>query len=635
MKRLAGVRWIALLGLLAAGDVAGAVAGLRLSLDAPAAGIVVQPFTLAGWALDDSASAGTGVDAVHVWAWPSQGGAPIWIGDRYGGRRDDVAAVFGGRFADSGYDHVVSGLPAGTYTFVVYARSAVTGVVAQRAVRVAVEASEQMALDVPVTGAMLTQPFTVGGWAVDRAAPAGAGVDAVHVWAYPASGGAVLWVGADYGRARPDVAAALGEARFGASGFQITARDLPPGAYRLVASARSVVSQAFTAQRFADVTVGASAEMALDRPAADATLFQPFAISGWAVDRGSSHGTGIDAVHVWAYPAGGGTPRWVGADYGQARPDVAAVFNDARFAPSGFQVVSTQLPPGRYRLVVGGRSRVSGAFDAIRSADVTVAPLVTLAGAGDIGVCGLGGAAATGDLLASLAPTVVFTAGDNAYPNGTAAEFSACYDPFWGRHKALTRPSPGNHDYHSAGAAPYFAYYGANAGPSGTGYYSYTAGRWHVVSLNSEIDASAGSAQEQWLRADLAAANTPCTAAYWHRPRFSSGPHGDAVAMGDLWQALYDNRADLVINGHDHTYERFAAQAPDGTADPARGIRQFVVGTGGAALYSFGAARANSEVRDNGSWGVLRLMLGEELYAWEFVGTDGVVRDSGLGACAR
>ncbi len=260
-------------------------------------------------------------------------------------------------------------------------------------------------------------------------------------------------------------------------------------------------------------------------------------------------------------------------------------------------------------------------------------PDPVLVGAGDIADCAAWQDDATAVLLDGIAGTVV-TLGDNAYENGTAAEFAACYEPTWGRHKARTGPSPGNHDYHSAGAVPYFAYFGANAGPPGAGYYSYDLGVWHVVSLNSEAPAGAGSAQEQWLRADLTANPRACTLAYWHRPRFSSGPHGSDASMQALWQALYDHGADVVLSGHDHTYERFAPQTPSGAFDGARGIRQFVVGTGGRALYAFGTIRPNSEVRRNDTHGVLKLTLRSTSYEWEFVPIAGqTFRDTGVASC--
>ena len=255
-------------------------------------------------------------------------------------------------------------------------------------------------------------------------------------------------------------------------------------------------------------------------------------------------------------------------------------------------------------------------------------------GAGDIGFCApsnISGSEATGRLLDRLGGTV-FTTGDNAYPTGSATDYSQCYEPGWGRHLARTRPSPGNHEYVS-GAMPYFGYFGVNAGPMATGYYSYTVGAWHVISLNSEIAASAGSSQLEWLRSELAANPSACTAVYWHRPLFSSGRHGDNPDMRDMWRVLYAANVDVVINGHDHTYERFAPQDPDGRLDPTRGIREFVVGTGGSPLYEFPSAHANSEVRGS-SWGVISFTLLENHYEWEFVPVDGqTFHDSGTGTC--
>jgi len=229
----------------------------------------------------------------------------------------------------------------------------------------------------------------------------------------------------------------------------------------------------------------------------------------------------------------------------------------------------------------------------------------------------------------------VFTAGDNAYSDGTEQEFSGCYAASWGRHKARTRPAPGNHDYRSDDGAPYFHYYGAAAGPAGRGYYSYAVGTWHVISLNSNIDMRAGSPQERWLRDDLAAHPTACVLAYWHHPRFSSGTeHGSDPRTLFLWRALYEHGADVVIAGHEHNYERFAPQTPAGAADPVRGIREFVVGTGGADRYAFGPPLPNSELRNSDVWGVLKLALLPGRYRWEFIPVAGMAfSDSGSGRC--
>jgi hypothetical protein len=253
-----------------------------------------------------------------------------------------------------------------------------------------------------------------------------------------------------------------------------------------------------------------------------------------------------------------------------------------------------------------------------------------LVGAGDIADCGTTSDSATADLLDGIDGTV-FTAGDNVYPSGRATDFTNCYEPTWGRHKARTRPSPGNHDYISL-AVPYFAYFGAHAGPPGRGYYSYDLGAWHIVSLNSNLPMFAGSPQEQWLRADLAANRTECTLAYWHHPRFSSGLHGNNLGARGLWRALQDFGADVVVTGHDHDYEQFHRQDADGVAD-LTGIRQFVVGTGGTSLRSFDVIKANSAVRESDTHGVLKLTLRPASYDWEFVPvagatfTDGGSRD--------
>jgi len=254
-----------------------------------------------------------------------------------------------------------------------------------------------------------------------------------------------------------------------------------------------------------------------------------------------------------------------------------------------------------------------------------------LVGAGDIGFCGTPGAEATARLLDRL-PGIVFTAGDNAYDAGTRAQFQECYGPTWGRHLARTRPVAGNHEY-ATGAGPYFEYFGSNAGPGGAGYYSYTAGPWVVIALNSEISSAPGSEQMMWLRNELAGRRSLCTAVIWHRPLFSSGHHGDNPDMRDMWRTLYEFNVDLVINGHDHSYERFAPQDADGRFDPARGIREFVVGTGGAPLYEFLNLRPNSEVRAS-VWGVVSFTLTGGGYQWEFVPVDGEsFRDGGAGAC--
>ncbi len=276
----------------------------------------------------------------------------------------------------------------------------------------------------------------------------------------------------------------------------------------------------------------------------------------------------------------------------------------------------------------------NGGLQGMTSISVTVfAPTNVLVAAGDIADCTWDGDEKTAAVLDNIAGTVL-TLGDTVYSDGTAAEFANCYDPSWGRHKARTRPVPGNHDYNTAGATGYYGYFGALAGDPAKGYYSYDVSGWHIIALNSEISITAGSIEEQWLRADLAAHPTACTLAYWHRPRFSSGTtHGSSTTLAPLWQALYQYGADIVLSGHEHQYERFAKQNPSGVADPL-GIREFVVGTGGFLYGTFTTPIPNSEVRNGETNGVLKLTLHPTGYDWEFVPVAGqTFTDSGSDTC--
>ena len=257
-----------------------------------------------------------------------------------------------------------------------------------------------------------------------------------------------------------------------------------------------------------------------------------------------------------------------------------------------------------------------------------------LVGAGDIAVCGSLGTQATATLLDGIEGTV-FTAGDNAYFQGSADDFQRCYEPTWGRHKDRTLPAPGNHDYESAGAAPYFAYFGGRAGPGGRGYYSATVGAWHIVSLNSNVPAGDGSAQLQWLRDDLAQhSSSRCVGAIWHHPMMTSGPNGPGhgSVMRDVWRTLQQARAEFVVNGHEHFYERFTTLDVDGRPNP-NGMRLFIAGTGGASLYDFVRPAPGSESRGR-AFGVLKLTLDPGSYSWEFIPIPGSsFRDSGRDEC--
>jgi hypothetical protein len=301
-----------------------------------------------------------------------------------------------------------------------------------------------------------------------------------------------------------------------------------------------------------------------------------------------------------------------------------------------------------------------------------------LAGAGDIAQCYPGAdvrsfrppggnhpAARTSRLLDRMPGATVMAVGDNAYEFGSIVDYLFCYHPTWGRHRQRTRPATGNHEYLTPGAAGFFAYFGRRGAPP-LGYYSYSLGSWHVVVLNSTtqvyacwppetnerlpglpfnpvptpLDTTAGRAclgdvaQQLWLAQDLAThAGSACTAVYFHHPRFSSGLHGNHFQMQRIWDLMYASGVDLVIDGHDHLYERFAPQDPGGNADPAHGIRQLTVGTGGADFYSLKTRQPNSEVLITGVHGVVALALGNGKYSWAFESVDRSILDSGNGTC--
>jgi PKD repeat protein len=273
-----------------------------------------------------------------------------------------------------------------------------------------------------------------------------------------------------------------------------------------------------------------------------------------------------------------------------------------------------------------------GASDADTALVKVVAPNV-LVGAGDIADCTRNQDSLTANLMDTI-PGTVLADGDNAYPDGSSTVYKNCYNPTWGRFKSRTKPVPGNHDYLTAGAAGYFNYFGSLAGQSGKGYYSYDLGNWHVVALNSNIAMNVGSAQEVWLKADLAKSTRQCTVAYWHHPLFSSGNEGAHPEVAPLWQDLYNAGAELVIVGHDHDYERFAPQSPNGVLDSAYGIREIVAGTGGGGLFTAHAPVPNSEALNDNTNGVLKLTLHANGYNWKFLPIPGeTFTDSGSTHC--
>jgi hypothetical protein len=375
--------------------------------------------------------------------------------------------------------------------------------------------------------------------------------------------------------------------------------------------------------------------------------------SGWheyaPVGASSSQGRYYFSVSPGFWKANETAPR-LARDLGRWRRDVR------RMAASGarFQLVTTFNEWGEGTAAESARQwatrsgygayldalRMNGrasAASAQKQAERAKQPAnAVLLAAGDIAECGNKGTAATARLIAARAGTVV-PLGDLAYPDGTTADF-ACYNTLWGRFKSRTRPAPGNHEYNTGTAQAYFNYFGNLAGPGTRGYYSYNLGRWHIVSLNSNCGKSggcdAGSPQDRWLRRDLRRNRRLCTLAYWHHPRFSSGQHGSDEDMKRFWDDLYRAGAEIVLSGHDHDYERFAPQTPSGVLSPARGIREFVVGTGGKNHYHIGSGIANSRVRNDNTFGILRLLLKPRGYAWKFIPEAGkTFTDSGSGGC--
>jgi PKD repeat protein len=305
---------------------------------------------------------------------------------------------------------------------------------------------------------------------------------------------------------------------------------------------------------------------------------------------------------------------------------------------TGALATHTYSNAGNYTLTVSVTDSGGLSSQATRSVTVNTPPpttTYTITAAGD--VCdstSSTGCSSTALLIDQVNPDRVLTLGDNAYNDGTLANFTTYYQPTWGRFMPKTSPTPGNHDYHVANGADYFTYFGSRApGP----YYSYNLGNWHLISLDGEISVSAGSAQETWLKSDLSANAGKCIIAYWHEMRFSSGTvHSGSSSFSPFWQDLYSAKADVVLNAHNHQYERFAQQSPNAVAD-SKGIREFVVGTGGASESGYGFTNppaANSEVRNSGTKGILRLTLKPGSYDWQFMPTAGsTFTDSGSNSC--
>ncbi|GEM47529.1 hypothetical protein DC3_31640 [Deinococcus cellulosilyticus NBRC 106333 = KACC 11606] len=261
----------------------------------------------------------------------------------------------------------------------------------------------------------------------------------------------------------------------------------------------------------------------------------------------------------------------------------------------------------------------------------------TVLAAGDIGMCNLQAPYWTGNLirqeLQKTPDARVLALGDLAYTVGSRTDFASCFDPAWGSFKSSIHPAPGNHEYETPGAAGYFEYFGDRAGK---GYYRFDLGQWRVFSLNSNLKGEAMQEQLNWLRSDLNAFRGQCILAYWHHPLVSSGYHGNNSIMQPAWNLLQEHHADLVLVGHDHHYERFAQLNSSGAPD-AKGIRQIIVGTGGAVLYRTLFIKSGSEKHVNTQFGVLKLNLKDSSYTWEFLNANprrlGTVLDSGSTDC--
>lgn len=298
--------------------------------------------------------------------------------------------------------------------------------------------------------------------------------------------------------------------------------------------------------------------------------------------------------------------------------------------------LSSVLSVGIHTLTVEVQDGEGLAASASLDVEVTAGGFALLA-AGDIASCNSPGDEATADVLDSRFGQVV-TLGDNAYPDGTLAEFQSCYHPSWGRHKARTRPATGNHEYHIDGAAGHFEYFGAAAGDPATGWYGFDLGSWRVVVLNSNCSdiggCSSSSPQGLWLEAELAAHPRACTLAVWHHPRFSSGEkHGSGTATRDLYDIFHRHGGDVILVGHDHHYERFAQQDAFGVADPTA-PRQLVAGMGGGSLRDVGDPEPNSVTAAGNVYGVLELTLHDGSYDWEFLPAAGFsYTDVGSASC--
>ena len=350
----------------------------RMAIGAPTANTTApMPIVMSGWAIDQSAPSGSGVDMIHVHAFPTGGGPNIFVGvATYGVARPDVAAIFGPNFMNSGWTIPVRGLPPGSYTLQAYARSTVTGTFNQNqgVPNVTVQANPALAIDGPASGSTVLQPFNISGWAADFAAGVGTGISDIHIWGFPTAGGSPVMFGvATYGGARPDVGAIFG-AQFTNSAYNLSVNGVAPGTYVVNVYGRSTVTNDFSIVRSVTLTLEDPAFMALDQPFTGTTVSQPFIISGWAIDRRATSGTGVGDIHIWAYrnPGSGIPPIFIGqAPYGAPRGDVGAIYG-SQFTNSGYSLSVSGLPAGNYLFVVYAYSTATGTFNQYRATHINV-----------------------------------------------------------------------------------------------------------------------------------------------------------------------------------------------------------------------------------------------------------------------
>jgi hypothetical protein len=356
----------------------GPVLGPRMAIGSPTAGSTgPMPIFMSGWAIDQSAMSGTGVDMIHVHAFPTGGGASTFIGvATYGQARPDVGSLFGAQFTNSGWSIMVRGLAPGSYTLQAYARSTVTGTFnqTQGVTNVTLQANATLSIDIPGTGSTQLQPFAIGGWAADFAAGVGTGISDIHVWGFPTAGGSpVMFGAATYGAARPDVGSIFG-AQFTNSGYGLSVNGVAPGTYVVNVYGRSTVTGTFSVVRSVTLTLESPEFMALDQPFTGTTVNQPMIFSGWAFDRRAATGTGVGDIHIWAYrnPGSGIPPIFIGqAPYGSSRPDVGAIYG-AQFTNSGYSLTVSGVPPGNYLFVVYAYSTATGTFNQYRATHINV-----------------------------------------------------------------------------------------------------------------------------------------------------------------------------------------------------------------------------------------------------------------------